>query len=314
MKKLLIIAALTGFTALTAGQYIEANFEDDELHLNIKDGAHADTNMQYYLDVDNNVDTGYTSDGITKGADYLIENGAFFKYTGNGSNWEWDEFGGDWEYETYDVYVPLDEIELDVKSTIKVGAIAWDDDWDISYIYNKYGADENQMKLVTVSNNPLTIEHRIPSGVSAKEAADALVKAVNSYENQDNNGKKDWQVLRIEKVKTASDGYAKNGHEKTEGNYLAVKGNEDHPHTFIMKICNGRYADGLLEHESDRPISMMMPCTLTVYERGGKVYIATMNAENMMPLISAFSENAQNLLMKTSNQMEEMVQNALSNL
>jgi len=316
MKKLLIVAALTGFTALTAGQYILANIEGDKLHLNIKDDAHTDTNMQYYIDVDNNANTGMTCGSTrVKGADYLIENGAFYRYEGDDGKctFEWDHFAGDWDRGVYNVFVPLGDIGLSKDKTIKVGAAAWDSDWDLSYKYNKYGSDEDEMKTISLNGNPLTIEHLVPSGVSAKKAADTLVEAVNSYRNPD-TGNSDWQVLRIEKVKNKNNEYEEDGYEKTEGNYLAVKDEDGHAHTFIMKLCNGIYADGLLEHASDRPISMLMPCTVTVYERGGKVYIATMNAENMMPLISAFSENAQNLLMKTSNQMEEMVQNALSNL
>jgi len=473
MKKILI-GALIGSAILTAGQNIKADFEGNQLHLNIKNDAYVDTNMQYYIDIDNNIHTGFSRAYMNvKGADYMVENGVWYIHDGeeleDNYKWKWTKIGGDWEQGKYNVSVPLSDMGLDAEKTIKVGAVARNSDFILTHNYNQYGSSGQEMRTISATNNPLTIEHLVPSGVSAEEAANALVVAVNKYNNinyddnevyedgedetttgwsiyddspegatisnvydstknsrvikftgdgsdngtsngfqlgnyhnhdnawnnttdttvqwsmkysgdyvvyitvstenggvdylyytadadnlQNSNGnikhglgehtkkgrwqtitrdlnadlqefepdnkitsidgimvrgygkiddiktfraKKDWQVLQLSKVK---------GGDLNPHNYLAVDG-----HTYILKICNGTYAEGLLENESDRPISMLMPCTLTVYERDGKIYIATMRAEALMGILASFSENAQNLLMKTSVQMEEMVQNTL---
>ena len=51
-------------------------------------------NIQVYLDTDNNPATGYkawssTSTTAETGAEYLVQNGVLYKYTGRGNNWSW---------------------------------------------------------------------------------------------------------------------------------------------------------------------------------------------------------------------------------
>ena len=169
--------------------------------------------------------------------------------------------------------------------------------------------------LNLLNANPLTNEHIVPSGVTAQQAADAVVEAVNSYINPDTT-REDWQVLRIEKVKKPGEpdssgnptiDFNPAGHETTENNYLAVES-----HTYIMKICNKNYADRLLHNPSDRPISMMMPCTITVYENeNNDVVIATMKHDALGSILENFSQEAQTLFETTGQQMEEMVQLSL---
>jgi len=298
MKKLLIAAAFSGLTALSAGQYITTDIEGSNMHLELT--KHTDTNIVYYVDSDNNPNTGITCCRI-KGADFAIANGEYYDFVGEDGecDWDWDYVGGDWDRGAHDLEVPLSTIAQ--ASAIKITAQAYDSDWDRTYDFAKYGEDENEMKQVAIDSNNLTDEYPVPDGVTAGEAADAIVAAVNGYVNHDNNDKKDWQVLQITKVK---------GSDNDPHNYLAVDGK-----TYILKICNGRYAEGLLHHAEDRPLSVMMPCTITVYTKeDGSIVIAMTKADVMMQIISGFSETAQNLMQTVGVQMNEMVENALESL
>lgn len=47
----------------------------------------------------------------------------------------------------------------------------------------------------------------------------------------------------------------------------------------LVNICQAHHAYSVLKNESDRRLSVFMPCTISVYEKDdGKTYIATMNA------------------------------------
>lgn len=49
--------------------------------------------FQVYVDADRNSETGYSVQGI--GAEYLIENGALFRYKGDGTSWDWEEIAAE---------------------------------------------------------------------------------------------------------------------------------------------------------------------------------------------------------------------------
>jgi hypothetical protein len=56
----------------------------------------ADFNVSYaqkhvFIDTDGSSSTGYTTGGV--GADYMIENGSVYRYTGTGSSWSWTSLG-----------------------------------------------------------------------------------------------------------------------------------------------------------------------------------------------------------------------------
>jgi uncharacterized protein (DUF302 family) len=47
----------------------------------------------------------------------------------------------------------------------------------------------------------------------------------------------------------------------------------------IFSICHPKYAGEVLIEEPNRPVSVMMPCSITVYKKNnGKCYVATMRA------------------------------------
>ena len=50
----------------------------------------------------------------------------------------------------------------------------------------------------------------------------------------------------------------------------------------LLELCEPRHAGSLLANDDDRWVSVMMPCTISVYEKSdGKVYVANIKAKNM---------------------------------
>lgn len=51
------------------------------------------------------------------------------------------------------------------------------------------------------------------------------------------------------------------------------------PRVTLLKICKAEYAAEILNDDDSMYVSLMMPCTISVYEKSdGTVYVATMNA------------------------------------
>jgi uncharacterized protein (DUF302 family) len=53
----------------------------------------------------------------------------------------------------------------------------------------------------------------------------------------------------------------------------------DIPPVYLVNICKGDYAYEILKDDSNKIVSVFMPCTISVYEKSdGKAYIGSMNA------------------------------------
>ena len=50
------------------------------------------------------------------------------------------------------------------------------------------------------------------------------------------------------------------------------------PNVMLIETCSTEYSKPILGDDATRILSILMPCTITVYEKGDKVYIGTMNA------------------------------------
>jgi uncharacterized protein (DUF302 family) len=51
------------------------------------------------------------------------------------------------------------------------------------------------------------------------------------------------------------------------------------PRVTLLKICEPNHAARILNDDKAMYVSLMMPCTISIYEKSnGKVYVATMNA------------------------------------
>ena len=60
---------------------------------------------------------------------------------------------------------------------------------------------------------------------------------------------------------------------------VRAHGGGEVPPTRLVNICQAEYATQLLKSDDTRFLSVMMPCTIAVYEKSdGKTYVATMNA------------------------------------
>ena len=54
----------------------------------------------------------------------------------------------------------------------------------------------------------------------------------------------------------------------------------------VIKVCNPNYAYDLLKDDESRYVSVMMPCSVSVYEKSdGKTYVANMRADKMGSLM-----------------------------
>ena len=59
---------------------------------------------------------------------------------------------------------------------------------------------------------------------------------------------------------------------------LAAKG-QTVPRVTLLKICEPNHAASILNDDDALYVSLMMPCTISIYEKSdGKTYVATMNA------------------------------------
>jgi uncharacterized protein (DUF302 family) len=56
-------------------------------------------------------------------------------------------------------------------------------------------------------------------------------------------------------------------------------GGGDLPPVMLVNLCQAQHAHKILREEGNRVVSVMMPCTISVYQKDdGKTYIGTMNA------------------------------------
>lgn len=63
--------------------------------------------------------------------------------------------------------------------------------------------------------------------------------------------------------------------------HKAVKkhGGYDIPPVMLINLCQADHAYNILKEDSNKILSVMMPCTISVYQKGdGKTYIGSMNA------------------------------------
>ncbi len=73
----------------------------------------------------------------------------------------------------------------------------------------------------------------------------------------------------------------------------------------LVELCEPHHAGDILSHDQDRIISVMMPCTVSVYQKSdGKTYIGHMNAGLMG---SMFSSNVAKVMSEVNAQQQEFL-------
>lgn len=55
-------------------------------------------------------------------------------------------------------------------------------------------------------------------------------------------------------------------------------GGDQLPPVRLINVCQADHAHRILNEDDQRVVSVMMPCTISVYAKGGETYIGTMNA------------------------------------
>ncbi len=116
----------------------------------------------FYLDTDNNPDTGFQAAGWSaSGAEYFLQDNLLFRYSGTGTNWSWDYVSTitpDHYHKTdssVELVVPLSNLAINKGDTISVGFMAY----SAGYVENERlpasGQSLPSKKLVseTSSNN-----------------------------------------------------------------------------------------------------------------------------------------------------------------
>lgn len=128
-------AEWSGIPVLSSGasnpKLIKAANDKDYLYLLIEGSVLLNAKTQIYLNTDNNVASGYQSSKRSAGgADYLIENGTLYQYTGQGSEWSWKRLialksiaGYALNESLVEAAVPLKELGITDSSAIGIGVV-----------------------------------------------------------------------------------------------------------------------------------------------------------------------------------------------
>lgn len=108
----------------------------DDRHLYfMTEGTDLDSKTQYYLNTDDDPETGYqTSAWTDSGADVLIESGRMYQYTGSGKNWSWKlmaNLKSSSQYVASDKVIeaalPLADLGLEPGDSLRIGVLLNDD-------------------------------------------------------------------------------------------------------------------------------------------------------------------------------------------
>jgi uncharacterized protein (DUF302 family) len=104
--------------------------------------------------------------------------------------------------------------------------------------------------------------------------------------------KKSWKISNIYDLQ--------NTMEKHGKKVLPVK---------VFSLCHPNHSSRILERDSERIISSMMPCRVSVYEKaGGKTYISRMNSSIMAAGIGGVIEQ---VMTESANEVEDIIKNTL---
>ena len=77
----------------------------------------------------------------------------------------------------------------------------------------------------------------------------------------------------------------------------------------LVNLCQAHHASSILNQDSDRVVSVMMPCTISVYQKqDGKTYIGYMNAGMMGKM---FGGNVAEVMGTVSQQQQSFIAFAL---
>ena len=77
----------------------------------------------------------------------------------------------------------------------------------------------------------------------------------------------------------------------------------------VFSLCHPNHSSRILEKDSERIISSMMPCRVSIYEKtDGKTYISRMNSSM---IAAGFGGIAEQVMTESANEVEEIIENIL---
>ena len=89
---------------------------------------------------------------------------------------------------------------------------------------------------------------------------------------------------------------------------LKKHGKEVLPAT-VLSICQPKHSSRILEKDTERIVSTMMPCRISVYEKNdGKCYISRINPSIMTPFYGGIIEE---VMSESAHEVEEIIEQVL---
>ena len=77
----------------------------------------------------------------------------------------------------------------------------------------------------------------------------------------------------------------------------------------VFSLCHPNHSSRILEKDSERIISSMMPCRVSIYEKAdGKTYISRMNSSMIAAGLGGIAEQ---VMTESANEVEEIIENIL---
>jgi len=77
----------------------------------------------------------------------------------------------------------------------------------------------------------------------------------------------------------------------------------------VFSLCHPNHSSRILEKDSERIISSMMPCRVSIYEKAdGKTYISRMNSSMVA---AGFGGIAEEVMTESANEVEEIIEHIL---
>ncbi|ANA82543.1 DUF4832 domain-containing protein [Paenibacillus glucanolyticus] len=137
---------------------LKASHDDVNLYLLVEGSGLSTTMGSFWLNTDGNASTGYQAYGWgTTGIEWLLENQSLYRYSGDGSSWNWDWSStlSSSQYvrtsSTIEAAIPLSTLGLTVGSTVNIG-----------YLDNN--SNVNRLPAQNQSLPVYTINERSPGG------------------------------------------------------------------------------------------------------------------------------------------------------
>jgi uncharacterized protein (DUF302 family) len=77
----------------------------------------------------------------------------------------------------------------------------------------------------------------------------------------------------------------------------------------VISLCHPNHSSRILEKDTERIVSAMMPCRVSIYKKtDGKTYISRMNS---LMVASDFGGTIEKVMTESANEVEEIIEKTL---